>query len=382
MNVLIKLLFFVFVLFSFGTEIVDSGHPGYREVRLTRRKIPLRPIPDRFRGEVYSDGSVGWLVSRRDRNGRWSNWIPVSPSRVPPHLVREMNLRLRNRIKPQRPQRGFGASPSDFLEEEISPGSPEVELPIGGTSGRQFTWEEEGEGKEFLDLQAVSPVPHTQRRSYNLQTRTQPIAQRRITTRRVGAPSYPEPLGDEEDLAMYFEEQNTPPLAGKPGLGKKVTSLFKGPGIGLELPSPTFGEETRGFLPSPKVLRPHVASVPTGLSGKLQQPSNYDLGRMQWKFFFSNYKPQFDNLRIVKPVPPLGMKLSKTVSECAANIYKAFQLHFVTISGMTYSKKIKRQVNNSINREIRQWCNGMMTSWYQQLRKMGLIVPKTTKFTR
>ncbi|KAH8581948.1 RF-C Ctf18p AAA+ ATpase [Cryptosporidium sp. chipmunk genotype I] len=364
---------------------IHSGIPNYRTVYVSRRKVPHRPLPERFRGELYSDGSIGWLCSRRV-NGRWTRWTPVSEARVPPQMLRQLKSQLarRHRNVPQ-VYRERVVSPlfEEFdqeilLERDFEPVHPSTPR----QHEKQFTWEEENSSHEDspLQLQQMSPAPATSLREYNSAAGRQPVLrQSRIERRTVPGgvqQSYQQTATisvspeEEADIARYFEEQNTSPITGRRGIKETLKDAFKITLPELELATPTITQKTsihtpQGFIP----IQPH-------------QPSDYDLNRMQWKFFLTSYNPGLDNIRIIKRIPPLGMKLSKTVTECTNNYYKAFKLHYLTVSGIMYSKKISRSVSNSINRELRQWCSGMMTNWYRQLQKMGLVVPKPNRFTR
>lgn len=365
---------------------IHLGSPNYRTVYVSRKKIPTRPLPERFRGELYSDGSIGWLCSRRI-NGRWTGWIPVSESRVPPQMVKQMRSQLSR--KPRRvPQmyreRIMSPSFEELDQEMFSEDSFELVQPsITQQQGKQFTWDEESQSDEAspLQLQEMPSISTKGHREYNTRAGGYPALQQTRIERKT-IPSRIQKVyqtsttvpgdSDEADIARYFEEQNTPPIAGRKGIKGIFRDTFKTTVPELELASPTFSQNS-----------PIQAIPPKGyLPIQPQHPSDYDLNRMQWRFFLTSYSPELDNVRIIKRIPPLGMKLSKTVTECTNNYHKAFKLHYLTVSGMMFSNKINRVVSNSINRELKQWCSGMMTNWYRQLQKMGLVVPKPSKFIR
>lgn len=371
-------------------KLVHSGSPNYKTIHVTRRKLPLRSNKIRFRGEIYSDGSIRWLLSRYF-GYRWSNWVPVSESMVPHHLVKQMRSQLAGRLTRAR-QAARKAQTEDvvFPIQEDSKHYIASDTHIGEelpstsrSSRRQFTWDEISE-ESPLELQLLSPVPESTGKSYNVVTRMRPALQYPgVTSRQVPArvirrsqirttvatPSAS--LGGEDSIARYFEEQNAPPIAGRRGLGDMIRDSFRSP---VPEPAPPTYERQAPYYGggSPGRVQP----------AQTRQPSDYDLGRMQWMFFLTSYNQRVDNIRILKGIPPLGMKLSKNTSECTQNYYKAFQLKYLTISGMMYSKKISRSVNASIQKELRHWCSGMMTRWYNQLQEMGLVVPKQRIFNR
>ncbi|KAK9171737.1 Uncharacterized protein cmbei_7004680 [Cryptosporidium meleagridis] len=365
---------------------IHLGSPNYRTVYVSRKKIPTRPLPERFRGELYSDGSVGWLCSRRI-NGRWTGWIPVSEARVPPQMVKQLRSQLSRRprrVPEMYRKRIISPSFEEFDQEPLPEDSFELVQPsITQQQTKQFTWDEEGSSDEVspLHLQQVPSISTTSQREYNTRAGGHPVLrQTRIERRTIPSgiqkvyqvPTRVPGDPDEADIARYFEEQNTPPIAGRKGIKSVFKDAFKAAVPDLELASPIFSQS-----PSTQATPPQ-GYIPI----QPQHPSEYDLNRMQWRFFLTSYNPEFDNVRIIKRIPPLGMKLSKTVSECTNNYHKAFKLHYLTVSGMMFSNKINRVVSNSINKELRQWCSGMMTNWYRQLQKMGLVVPKPNKFIR
>ncbi|KAJ1613762.1 hypothetical protein OJ253_101 [Cryptosporidium canis] len=369
------------IAFSLSAGAVHPGGPGYKTVYITKKKLPPRPVPERFRGELYSDGSIGWLSSRRTGSG-WGDWTPVSESRVPVQMVRQLRSRVSRvpRGAPRIQMRRAAPLVSGGFDQDVSlEGAPH-------TSELQFTWEEEEEEEPRfpedspLELQPISPAPAPRARSYNMAAGRAPATAAYSVPRRRSAPAvmvrqraqFRGSAEDESEIARYFEEQNAPPLAGRRGVREAFRGVFKGASPGLELASPV------SERPARRPEGPSAGFPPTGL----QQPSDYDLNRMQWRFFLTSFNRNLDNVRIVKQIPPLGMKLSKTVTECTNNYYKAFKLKYLTISGMVYSKKISRDVSNSISRELKQWCSGMMMSWYRQLQNMGLNVPKPSKFNR
>ncbi|OII75030.1 uncharacterized protein cubi_03140 [Cryptosporidium ubiquitum] len=369
-------------------KAIHSGSPNYQRVYISRKKVPSRtPLPERFRGELYSDGSVDWLSSRR-LNGGWTRWAPVSEARVPPHMVRQLKSQLVG-IPRRTPQiyreRAISTSP-EYSGLGVAPGS--YFKPIQSTlhhSEKQFTWEEEDSSHEAspLYLQPISPIPNQTRRSYNPASGRQsvfqlPVIEKRPTPRDISHTYQDRRVfvspEDELDMARYFEEQNTSPISNKRGIKQTLKEVFKTPLPELELVSPTIRKKAPKNVASPQSQNFQPFQT--------QQPSDYDLSRMQWRLFLTSFDPRLDNVRIIKPIPPLGMKLSKTVTDCTEYYYKAFKLQYLSISGIMYSKKISRSVNDSINKELKQWCSGMMVNWYRQLQKMGLIVPKPGRFNR
>lgn len=369
----------------FCVKTIHSGAPNFKTVYISRKKVPSVPLKQKFRGELYSDGSIGWLCSRVI-NGRWSEWFPVSETRVPLNMVRQMRSQLlRMPRKVPKVYRERLVTPlADYSGQNISSDNYVRSIqPSYQSSGRQFTWEEEDSSREAspLYLKPMSPIRSQVSRSYNMAAGRQasilqqPSIERRTIPEeakhmydRIKVSSSPE---DEVDMARYFEEQNASPIIDKKGIKQSLKETFKTSFPELELASPTFRKKPQ-----------HMASPQSFQPLQPQQPSDYDLGRMQWKFFLVSFDPRMDNVRIIRNIPPLGMKLSKTVTECTEYYYKAFKLQYLTISGMMYSKKISKSVSNSINRELKQWCSGMMMNWYRQLQKMGLSVPKASKFIR
>ncbi|KAK6589499.1 hypothetical protein RS030_203158 [Cryptosporidium xiaoi] len=412
-NILILIQVFIVLTLLNTLTIASTYAPNYREIRVVKRKLPVRPAPSRFRGELLSDGSILWYKNILTKSGNWSGWRPVSVNQVPANLVKQMAARAPKIVRiPQtslEKERRVIRSPVGAIPEESGHGMvllPEeqeeyedIEEAISGieqelpspqfhtdtipSTGKEYSWVELPSESSPLSLKPLGEQQKSQARTYNLQAAqvqrappmTKQIPSQLTKIRRVQAagpvkqsqrPYGVYRTGEQNDMAMYFEDKQAPPL----------TSI-----TGKQVPGGLFSKIAQGI----KSLAPHDIPIPTieaTHKGAIPRVSEYDLTRMQWKFFASQYNPRLDNVRIIKKTPPLGLKLSKTVTECRRNMYSSFLSQYITVSGINYSKKLRRNMILLVVREIKQWCNGMMTNWYHQLQKMGYRVPTTKEFMR
>lgn len=409
------ILIHVLALISIFHTVMESEAyaPGYRTVKITKRKIPIRPVQTRYKGELLSDGSVNWYKIGRTAGGGWSKWRPVSVHEVPPNLLKQMAIRASNFRKHSGLQRGIGTgipgagidySPDghEYIRTVDSAGykkagydyqhelpSPTFQRGSGIAAGKDYSWVElSGSDTEPpLSIEPLGQTADTKARAYNYQAEQIPEIQRQRVS--VFGGQLPVALSDREtitapvklrlqkqvshegdDMARYFESKQAPQMPSIPSAltpGGVMTKLARG----LKSMAPH-------EIPTPSIELPYKKAG----EGIIPRVSEYDLTRMQWGFFVKQYNQRLDNVRVIRRVPPLGIKLSKTVSECSRNIFNSFKLNYVSVSGITYSKKLKRGTILSVVREIKQWCNGMMTNWYHQLQLMGYRVPTAKEFMR
>ncbi|KAH8739759.1 hypothetical protein FG386_001466 [Cryptosporidium ryanae] len=398
-------LIYVFVALSLlnTITIVSAYSPNYREIKVVRRNIPTRPVPSRYRGELLTNGDILWYKNIRMRSGNWSGWRPVSVNQVPTNLVKQMAARV-SKIRHKSPVgsrmeiRRVVGSPGGFaqgtatlpleqeeFETEI-PSDQQLELPSPQIQkGQEYSWVELPSESSPLTIIPMEKQQGSQTREYNYQVaqaRKVPGIRKQVPYQQVSTRSMQiarpekqlygmqETEADKNDMAMYFEDKQIPSL-------ESIT--------GKSVPGGVFSKLAQGL----KSLTPHNIPTPAiefpqkgGFRGGIPSVSEYDLTRMQWKFFIGMYNPRLDNVRVIRKTPPLGLKLSKTVSECRRNMYNSFISQYISVSGINYSKKLKREMILSVVREIKQWCNGMMTNWYHQLQQMGYRVPTTKEFMR
>ncbi|OII72322.1 hypothetical protein cand_012720 [Cryptosporidium andersoni] len=343
--------------------------------RYSKQKIPKKLPSTKFRGQLYSDGSILWKKCYRSRNGNWGNWVTASVNEVPRSLINKMLL-----YQSKSRQSDLSSDSSEFSgEDEMSTSDNSYEgVPVSTSRLEVYPVDETvitpqyrkptGKfGKEYVeslaeDLVLVQELPRSEIQRSNI------------------------PGLESTGKKFLF---STPPLVNPYETSRPKfiqhsrSSRLQYPNYKVKLSSSLDPLDSQSLKIPATRLKLRKPTIPTKTRNNLSELNKYELSRIQWALFASLYNPSTDNLKLTRKVPPLGFKPVSNVSECTTAYMKAFMTNYCTVSDYIYKKGINKSILVAIEKEIKLWCGSMIKLWYSYLQQVGIQnLPSPSKYMK